>query len=401
MNIALLGSIANPNLGDEIVLQANLKLLDRMADNIEKVYVFSKNASFTSVTTVQTESFKIKVVSVSFLHQITLECKYDVQLMNKRFNEIMAYADSLNDCSNVLYSSLIEIFKDIHVLHIIGGGYMNSRWPDMLAEVEFAIRLAKKFSVKYFFTGISTSPLLPRDKDILCNIFNEAEFIDYRDDTCEELSIKNNKLQITVDDALFWGQYYKKANSQVIDGTHYANFVLHSYGNQKLFDEKILTCIIPFAKELIKMQRLDYINFLEFSPGDLEPLDNYLQSLPASIKAKIRKVHCTLINPEKVIEYISSADFNITTRFHAVVFSLMAGVPVLGLYSDDYYKNKMLSIFNLYQSSGYEQFADMTFNGLLEFTKRTKKIRDHLGTKEIRERITKAYEKKIRLVIHI
>lgn len=399
MNVALLGSIANPNLGDEVVLQANLELLDKMADDIEKVYVFSKNASFTSVTTMLTESLKIKVVSISFLHQITLECKHDIQLMNKRFNEIMTYADSSDDCSNMLYSSLLEVFKDIQVLHVIGGGYMNSQWPDMLAEVEFATRLAKRFSVKYFFTGISTFPLLPREKEILCNIFNEAEFIDYRDDTCKELSIKNAHLQTTVDDALFFGQYYRNFNSRYIDGNHYANFILHSYDSQELYDEKISTCIIPFVKKLIKTQRLDYINFLEFSPGDLNLLDNYLQSLPASIKVKIRKIHCTLIKPEKVIEYISSADFNITTRFHAAVFSLTAGTPVFGFYSGDYYKNKMSSIFNLYQSSDYERFEDITFNRLLEFTQRIEEIKSRLDAKELRGRITNAYEKKMRLVV--
>lgn len=48
INVILLGAIGNPNTGDEAVLQTTLQLLNRNRDIINKVYIFSKNTSYTA-----------------------------------------------------------------------------------------------------------------------------------------------------------------------------------------------------------------------------------------------------------------------------------------------------------------------------------------------------------------
>ena len=152
--IALIGAIANPNLGDEALLQANLQLINKIYGKYATVYIFTKNASYTSLYENFSTTMDIDIIPVSFLHQITVKANYDVNKMRDYSRELFDYLDKKNSGhhNNVIFDSLKYIFEDIDVLHIIGGGYINSLWPDMLEEVNIASLLAKRFSVPYFFT---------------------------------------------------------------------------------------------------------------------------------------------------------------------------------------------------------------------------------------------------------
>lgn len=143
--IALLGAVANPNIGDEAVLAANIQKIRKLYGMNCKIYVFSKDATYTSLY----NSEDGQVIVIDYLHKFTMECNYNRAEMERRQHELVDYPEQ-SVCSKTEYEAIHGIFKEIDVLHIIGGGYLNSLWPDMLYEVVLATRIAKKISEEVF-----------------------------------------------------------------------------------------------------------------------------------------------------------------------------------------------------------------------------------------------------------
>lgn len=338
--IALLGATANPNIGDEAILSANIQMIRKMYGNNCKIYVFTKDASYTSLY----NSEDSKIVVVDYLHKITVMDNYDVQRLQEKQRELLEY-DEKNIGTNVFYEALHSIFKEIDVLHIIGGGYLNSIWSDMIVETLTAAKLAQKYGKKYILTGISVYPMENNYVPLLKELCEGAEFVDFRDASLQAFEfMKNCKYSITIDDAVFLEDYYP-----MLDGEKYATILFHDWNGytDKIVD-KIKTEIIPFLSSCVKNNIVDYFYILGFSQGDLE-LWNKVE-FSAELINNIKFKNCINGNSVFVKHIISNAVFNIGSRFHLAVFSLSESVPVLSIYYDDYYKNKIESIHNTFAS---------------------------------------------------
>ena len=122
---------------------------------------------------------------------------------------------------SLIFDSLHSIFKEIDILHIVGGGYINSIWPDMLYEIAIAVAFAKKYSKKYLFTGISIYPLRGEELNLVETLFEGAELVDFRDDfyitTHKELS---TKFHVSIDDAINLNTEYIANNSMYLSLIH-------------------------------------------------------------------------------------------------------------------------------------------------------------------------------------
>ncbi len=176
MKVVLLGATANPNIGDEAVLASNIQKIRKMhGDNCE-IIVLSKDASYTSLY----NSTEGPIIAVDYLHRISKRNKRNMNAIKKSIYDLFYYPEK-SKSYNIEYHALHSIFKDMDLLHIIGGGYINSFWPDMLYEVLIATRLAKKYQKKYCITGISVYPTPDKYQKEVQEIFDGAEFADFRD----------------------------------------------------------------------------------------------------------------------------------------------------------------------------------------------------------------------------
>lgn len=397
INVILLGAIGNPNTGDEAVLQTTLQLLNRNRDIINKVYIFSKNTSYTAFFS---DTLELNIIPVSFLHQITLECNFDTQKMKSRFDKILAGdIDGYSD-ENYLDKAIISIFKDANVLHVIGGGYINSIWPDMLLEVGFAVKMAQKYTVKYLFTGISAYPLESKDRVFFYDMCENATLVDFRDKSCFDLVRSKENCQITIDDAMFLSTSSTDNSTNFVNEKRYANFILHPWINyEDVVQDKIDNIISPFIQKIIKDGEVDYVNLLGFSTGDLEIWKSFIEGkMSKSTKMKIKMIDCLSINSVDVKTLITKAYFNVSTRFHAAVFSLSESIPVLGLYYDPYYRNKMMSVFNLFSNTQCKSIRDINVCDLQNFYSEIPKIKQNLD--ENHSKVVKLYEKKMHAISH-
>lgn len=386
IRVALLGAVGNPNLGDEAVLSANLNYIySRYGDNC-KVYVFTKNSSYTSL---YSSLGNMQIISVDFLHRFTVNCNYDINLMRKKENELLNF--DYSDLGNISYASLHNIFKDIDILHVIGGGYINSLWPDMLYEVYLATRLALKYGKKYFFTGISVCPLKAEYKSIVNEMFSHSAFVDFRDDSYKQLSLKNSDdIEKTTDDAIKLSSIYP---NNVLH-KKYATLAFHNWKNSgKKIEHFLQNVIIPFMRYCINNHVVDEFEILGFSEGDIDIWN--LLDIPVDVKENIRYLSLYITDDINKAKYlISNARFNVGSRFHQAVFSLSSNVPQLSVSYDEYYSNKLNSIHQEYGSKFVYSIDALDGDILMQFVEQLDLIRRDIS--EGNNRVDYLYEKKLK-----
>ena len=380
--IALIGAIANPNTGDDAILDVNLHNIENMYGEHYKVYVFTKDASYTVRFT---DGLKGEVLPVDYLHRITLSSEYNCEKILKEEEELLSER-TFDD--NVSYAALRSIFEEIDVLHIIGGGYLNSMWPDMLIEVHIAAKLAKKYGKKVLITGISTEPMSPVYMPYLLEILEIADVIDYRDDSYIATGIEEGKKLIrTLDDAVV----YDFRRVSVYDTScRYAVLIMNSWQeNAEEIREKIQNVLQNFMIKCLQ-EDLDYFYVLGFAEGDLDCWD--VLSLPEDLQNKIKYISLVNKPPFYAKDLIKNALFSIGTRYHQAVFALSSCVPVFSLISDDYYRNKICLAHAPYGSDCYCELKEFDEKRLLDFYNKRADIRKSLQKAE--KKITDLYNVK-------
>lgn len=368
--IALLGAIANPNIGDEAILFSNLQNIKKMYGANCKVFIFTKDASYTAIYS----SENMHIIPVDYLHKITVESNYDILKIKKKHEMLLNYnaVKSVKEF-DVSFEAIHSIFKEIDILHIIGGGYLNSLWPDMLYEVLTAVRLAKLYNKGYIMTGISCFPIKKEDREIVSEIYKDAIFIDCRDNTLELLQLSDHtNYQISVDDAIYLETPFSN-NSH----SNYANIVLHDWHHYTdTILNKIQSELIKFIQQCIESKIVDSINILGFSEGDLNLWKEF--DLPKDISKNIYFQNCINENCMKAKHIIQNARFNVSSRYHAAVFSLSSNTPIFSIYYDEYYKNKIESLHKLYHSEEVCFIEDITADILMLFVESSHVIKNKL-----------------------
>lgn len=354
--VALLGEIGNPNVGDEAVLETNIQKIEKMYGNHCEIYILTKDASYTSMVCNRLHK---NIVVVDYLHQFTVKCHYDIHLMKEKENCLFTDVDEFE----LQRSFLHQLFSGIDVLHIIGGGYINSLFPDMMYEVCLAIKFCKLYKVHYCFTGISVFPF---DSQYLCDLeeaFDGADFIDFRDSSYKYLGMKNDScFTQTVDDAVSM-----ESIPVHLQSNRYATIVLHEWKNNTiLIKDAIRNEIIPFMKKCIRDNVVNYFYVLGFSYGDIEVWEGIdeLDKLCEYISFKMCFLEGEICEAKYIVE---NALFNIGSRFHQAVFSLSSGVPVLSVAFDPYYQNKLTSIHRNFGVNNVVNIESITMEQLNTF----------------------------------
>lgn len=383
--IALIGAIANPNIGDESILRANLQIIKKMYGTNCKVYIFTKDASYTSQYSSQVG---LHMIPIDYLHRITIQSGYDIHLMQKEFDALLE-SSTIENNRNSMHKSILQIFEDIDILHIIGGGYLNSIWPDMMYEVVVAAQLAQKYCKKYIITGISAYPLKEKESILFNELCRGATFVDFRDDTLNVAHLDNVlNMQVSTDDALLLEDMY--LNTSLVK---YANVLFHEWGDEyviNLLKAKLEKEILPFMYHILDLKIVDLFNILGFSENDIALWDELKPTIPVEYIEKICFKNLIAEQDIWAKHIISNAVFNIGSRYHMAVFALSASTPVYSMYVDEYYRNKIKSIHKLYESEEYINVEDITQDKLMDFLMRLEDIRNHLSQQQ--ERVKNLYQ---------
>lgn len=383
--IALFGAVANPNIGDEAILCTNIQHIKKMYGTNCKIYIFTKDASYTSI---YSNDSSIQICPIHYLHQITLRKNFNIEEMKKSEQILFHHPDS-----DLETKILHKIFQEIDILHIIGGGYLNSLWPDILYEAVIAARLAKFYDKKYILTGISIFPLEDVHKKLVQELLNGAEYIDFRDNCMEKLSINfPPSCQVSIDDAIYMEDIYPNSFR-----VQYANLLFHNWNEYtEVIIDKINTEIIPFMEECISKDEIHHFNILGFSKGDIELWNHSIPLFSEQLSSSVHFIDLTVGTPVEAKHLITCASFNIGSRYHMAVFSLSANIPVFNVIASEYYHNKLESLHQFFNSKSYCSIETVSKDQLHDFVLSCPEIKSKL--KDIQPNIHLLYENKCHLI---
>lgn len=358
--VLLIGSIGNPNVGDEAILESNLELINNIYDGNVQFYIMTKNSAYTSLLFKDTS---YKIVCCDFLHRLSVLNNYDRKKIENEIRNIIKYDGELK--YNYYYSEINTIVKNVDCIHIIGGGYFSSRWKDIILEIWCIVKLAQKYQKQYILTGISVDLYDNFGRILFKEICKNAEFVDFRDKRQYQLynSINANTIG-TTDDTLG----LNSADIHIKKGK-YINVLFHEWNNKVLLEWKFGHVFLPVAIELLKNKTINYINVLSFSIGDISSIELYKNKIPEELLDKFKIVHCEELRPAIVKRIVGSAYFNIGTRFHQAFFSLSEGVPVYSIFHEKYYKEKIECAHRSFQSNSYCSLDEFSLPSFYEFIK--------------------------------
>lgn len=394
MKLALIGAIGNPNTGDEAICETWIQNYQNIFENDCTLYVFTKKSSYTSLINRHPH---MDIIPIDMLHTAIQSLEPTREVYEYFINQTVERTNN-SDYDPFSYF-MHNIVNEVDGIHIIGGGYINSFWPDMLYEILLLIRLAKLYKKRIILTGQTIGPIIEDEYDwVIREIIESCDLLDLRDEANLEFvrQCQISQLHISVDDATSLKSCAEIPDTININLNNYLNINLLEWDkNTDLIENACMNVFVPFIDSLPYTHDIDAVNYLSFSPTDRKFGEYIQQNL--SNPDYINIIDLYLLKPELAKSFVMNAVANIGMRFHMAVFSMSAAVPIFSMYSSQYYFNKISGVHKEYGSQNYCDITILNLKILQAFMSNIKASSKLLKT-TLKTTITPAYFQKILLV---
>lgn len=335
--IGFTGPFADINFGDYAMVVNNIYDFD-----VEDVVLYSYNSHFLqTIKSDYLNDFNVDIVEV--------QLKDDFKVASE--DRILTPIDILHNLSN--YNELVSSIKEIDVLIVNGGGYINSLWSmphriNKLIKIFAPILLANQFNKKIIFTGNGYGPFTG-DFEFFGCILNSLDNVVFgaRDNLYSpmwvgQIGMARSVLEFIPDDLFI-------VNDKLIKRKPRTKIALEKYIVMETYlPLGYLQENIDSFKEFSRDIHIKYGLNILFLPFNLKQggMDQaiYLDSKLENFKYyDIRTIGYLPI--EDTIELIKNAELVISSRYHALVMALSVRTPVVSVLRDvlgdkRYYYNK-------------------------------------------------------------
>ena len=240
---------------------------------------------------------------------------------------------------------------------VSGGGNLNSRYGWLLYERAAAVRAAEHAGVPVYVTGQSLGPVLnPHDAQVLERMLRAARSVTVREHSslawCRERGID---ARLSVDDAT---DYLATSPARTL---HYAE----SVSTGQVLDELPERYVCVTVNECTEQQAQQIACLLDgmwrehgYTPvflshfgdpqnpesGDIQTHQRIAEQLSPSTPATLLPI----LHADQSVAVHRDASFTLTSRYHPVVFSAAAGIPVLALVPDAFTQMRAGGALSLY-----------------------------------------------------
>lgn len=238
-------------------------------------------------------------------------------------------------------------FQKSDVILFAGCGALTDKYPVTVLMWWAIIQAAKRSNKPIFISGVGIGPIKSRIcKYFIRKIVNNVNFITVRDNNnsyrwIKQLSSMDNYDWVP-DDACFYNgkdKYYIEPNFQGrIIGINIMKSVFPTDSVIKIFCENLL--------QIASLG--DKFCLISVTHEDYEILVSMIPCL-----GKERCILVPQISPSATKHAISQLDLMISCRYHGCVFGVSQQVPTVGIYAEEYWKEKnegVLSMFGCYES---------------------------------------------------
>ncbi|HCR35775.1 hypothetical protein A2130_00630 [Candidatus Woesebacteria bacterium GWC2_33_12] len=248
------------------------------------------------------------------------------------------------------------------LLHISGGGNLNSFWAGHIYYRYLMISLATIFNKSVILTSQTIGPLTNHFHKFLLKLcLKNAKSIGVRDiDSQKELAklgVSESKISMSIDDA----QSFNVSNNKIIDRILSTNNSFFKIG-VSVHQWSKFTNYKFFNNMFYKIGELDPGISFTLIPHFFDNKDgfdvNFMNNIMKGVKNNVQFIkYQTLKQIEKetkltfaeIIKVISSKmQMVISSRYHGLVFALSSNIPVLAINYDNYYTMKNNAILSIY-----------------------------------------------------
>lgn len=287
------------------------------------------------------------------------------------------------------------------ILHISGGGNINSLWSGHIYYRALMIFLAHLFNKTIILTSQTIGPIThPIHKHILKIIFKKANYIGVRDkkfsyDQLLNLCVDKKYIYFNYDDALLWKNKNIKKDNKILK----IGISLHDPKNSNISKQ-----LEFFIENIYK----EYKNInIYLIPHLLDKKDNFDVKFMTKLVKDINSHKIKVINynfltksnrsieiAEKIKRITNDMDLMIASRYHGLVFALSASTPSLSInYDKNYYQAKNTGILKQFFKDVEKfvvDFDDIKSDYMLSKTKTLIKKRERIS-KHISKKLIKIY----------
>lgn len=320
INVGFVGPYSDPNLGDYGMLVNNL--LD-IKSVLGHATVFTYDEPFIT---------KLSEAYFSDIQPTLCVVELDESIEQAAIDGyVLTPIEILKGVKN--YETVLEYVGGIDVLVVNGGGYFNELWCQphrisKIVQILVPVLIADDLGIRIEFTGNSFGPF-GQSSEFLTNILSSLRNVSFRSrdrvgsiPELRRIGVPEERISFVPDD-LFLLNPELTGNSSVENALD-PYVVLELYQPLDAVTEKRA----EFAEFAARMRDRDLkvvlLPFYEGRGGGDQAA--WLASEFGWIETKIEDGYLPL---EQAHQVISNAEFVLCERYHAMVFALAAGVPVL------------------------------------------------------------------------
>lgn len=233
----------------------------------------------------------------------------------------------------------IRFFRNLDIIHYIGGGYFNTRLPwgtQLLVYELFFTTMAKLINPKLQIigTGLGIGPITTSLYKLLFKEFiKNFNYIFVREKE-SEVFVKtlgtSKHIQCIGDDVVLLLPYFQKISKAMPTkrkiGLNLKFDNVHHYGEAKLFFNKL------FERQKLNEEEIIFFNFGR---------DHHaLKDLPPELVENLSIESCYETGLKHFTEQLAASHRGIGFAYHFAIMCTLLNIPSANIYFDDYYRQK-------------------------------------------------------------
>lgn len=343
MNFFVIGGYTHSNPGDEAILLSTLSTLNEL----------KPGSHFTIWTSAQDTEVKLPE---GLKHEFFV---FDPLPSFLKLGPVRGLYRKMFPLSSGLLRRLglgREAFRRMRAsdaVVFVGGGYLNSHYN--LLEMQFLGRLAEQSARPVILLGQSIGPLTSKkDREIAKHLCQYASAIVVREPfSLAEVSVFGN-VRLSIDDAFALKPSPLGPSAEKLVEKK-ENEILLALNLTKVREEadimRVSQALDQFASALAPRKLRVVFVPMEVSRYCDDRMDGRkFERIPRSYSFSMLDER---LKPSEVSALVARVDLLVSMRLHLVVFGLTHGVPSIGLYQDDYYRQKLVGIMKGFEAERY------------------------------------------------
>ncbi|MEA2568339.1 MAG: hypothetical protein QOI24_340 [Acidobacteriota bacterium] len=321
--IADIGSEQARHIGDEAMLEANL-------DSLRRVF---PGAAFTIVARdPEWAARRYGVDTVS---------SFDFPRDQAAAAERRSILAALLESSDNRQHATIDAVASADAVIVSGGGNLSSSWPDLLYERAALLQLAHRFGKPSVVLGQTIGPHLGEDeRRLLVASLAHARFVGVRElpsaMLAVDLGVRHQRLWYQFDDSM-------RIDEPAAVAPDEPTIAVTIDPQLRAAGEALFASLADQLRMLADATgaRLVLIPHAFGGEASGNPSDLTEARLLAGKIGASRVSVVEALDVEEARRAAASASLVISSRYHPIVFGLIAGVPSLGIYGDNYCRIKL------------------------------------------------------------